>query len=97
MGIQHTCFYNVAPDPTLQCAQEGVAQMRAFEPDTIIALGGGSAMDAAKIMWLMYEHPEANFEDMAMDFMDIRKKYLHSRKWERKALRSYSDIFRNRF
>ena len=49
MGIQHTCFYNVAPDPTLQCAQEGVAQMRAFEPDTIIALGGGSAMDAAKI------------------------------------------------
>ena len=74
MGIQHTCFYKVAPDPTLQCAQEGVAQMRAFEPDTIIALGGGSAMDAAKIMWVMYEHPEANFEDMAMDFMDIRKR-----------------------
>ena len=62
MGIQHTCFYDVAPDPTLQCAQEGVKQMRSFEPDTIIALGGGSAMDAAKIMWLMYEHPEANFE-----------------------------------
>ena len=76
MGIQHTCFFEVAPDPTLQCAQKGVDQMRAFEPDTIIALGGGSAMDAAKIMWVMYEHPEANFEDMAMDFMDIRKRVL---------------------
>ncbi len=74
MGIQHTCFYEVAPDPTLQCARLGTDQMRAFEPDTIIALGGGSAMDAAKIMWVMYEHPEANFEDMAMDFMDIRKR-----------------------
>ena len=85
LGIQHTCFYNVAPDPTLQCAQEGVAQMRAFEPDTIIALGGGSAMDAAKIMWLMYEHPEANFEDMAMDFMDIRKRVYTFPKMGEKA------------
>ena len=85
MGIQHTCFYNVAPDPTLQCAQEGVAQMSAFEPDTIIALGGGSAMDAAKIMWLMYEHPEANFEDMAMDFMDIRKRVFTFPKMGEKA------------
>ena len=74
MGITHACFYDVAPDPTLQCAQEGVRQIRSFEPDTIIAVGGGSAMDAAKIMWLMYEHPEAKFEDMAMDFMDIRKR-----------------------
>ena len=74
MGITHACFYDVAPDPTLQCAQEGVKQIRSFEPDTIIAVGGGSAMDAAKIMWLMYEHPEAKFEDMAMDFMDIRKR-----------------------
>ena len=74
MGIQHTCFFEVAPDPTLQCARKGVDQMRQFEPDTIIALGGGSAMDAGKIMWIMYEHPEANFEDMAMDFMDIRKR-----------------------
>ena len=73
MGIQHTCFYEVAPDPTLQCAQKGADMMRSFEPDTIIALGGGSAMDAAKIMWVMYEYPDANFEDMAMDFMDIRK------------------------
>ena len=74
MGIQHTCFYEVAPDPTLQCAQKGADMMRSFEPDTIIALGGGSAMDAAKIMWVMYEYPDANFEDMAMDFMDIRKR-----------------------
>ena len=74
MGIVHACFYDVEPDPTLQCARRGVAQIAAFEPDTIIAVGGGSAMDAAKIMWLMYEHPEAKFEDMAMDFMDIRKR-----------------------
>ena len=74
MGIQHTCFYEVAPDPTLQCAQKGADMMRSFEPDTIIALGGGSAMDAAKIMWVMYEYPDANFEDMAMDFKDIRKR-----------------------
>ena len=74
MGIQHTCFYEVAPDPPLQCAQKGADMMRSFAPDTIIALGGGSAMDAAKIMWVMYEYPDANFEDMAMDFMDIRKR-----------------------
>ena len=74
MGIRHSCFYNVAPDPTLQCALEGTKQMSDFEPDVIIALGGGSAMDAAKIMWVMYEHPDVSFEDMAMDFMDIRKR-----------------------
>ena len=74
MGIVHTCFYDVAPDPTLQCAQAGTKQMRDFGPDVIIALGGGSAMDAAKIMWVMYEHPDASFDDMAMDFMDIRKR-----------------------
>jgi acetaldehyde dehydrogenase/alcohol dehydrogenase len=74
MGIKYTCFYDVAPDPTLACANEGVAQMRAFEPDVIIALGGGSAMDAAKIMWVLYEHPEADFMDMAMRFCDIRKR-----------------------
>ncbi|MFQ7311896.1 MAG: bifunctional acetaldehyde-CoA/alcohol dehydrogenase [Sellimonas sp.] len=85
MGIQHTCFYEVAPDPTLQCALKGTDQMRAFEPDTIIALGGGSAMDAAKIMWVMYEHPEANFEDMAMDFMDIRKRVYKFPKMGEKA------------
>ena len=85
MGIQHTCFYEVAPDPTLQCALKGTDQMRAFEPDTIIALGGGSAMDAAKIMWVMYEHPEVSFEDMAMDFMDIRKRIYKFPKMGEKA------------
>ena len=74
MGIQYDCFFDVAPDPTLQCAQKGLEQLKDFGPDTIIALGGGSAMDAAKIMWLMYEHPECKFEDLAMDFMDIRKR-----------------------
>ncbi len=74
MGIKHTCFFEVQPDPTLESAKKGAAQMEAFQPDTIIALGGGSAMDAAKIMWVLYEHPDANFEDMAMDFMDIRKR-----------------------
>lgn len=74
MGIQHTCFYNVQPDPTLASAKEGAAAMALFEPDVIIALGGGSAMDAGKIMWVLYEHPEADFMDMAMRFMDIRKR-----------------------
>lgn len=74
MGIQHTCFYDVQPDPTLASAKEGAKQMALFEPDVIIALGGGSAMDAGKIMWVLYEHPEADFMDMAMRFMDIRKR-----------------------
>ena len=74
MGIAHTTFFNVQPDPTLANATEGASQMRAFEPDTIIALGGGSAMDAAKIMWVLYEHPEPDFMDMAMRFVDIRKR-----------------------
>lgn len=85
MGIQHTTFYNVAPDPTLACAVEGAQAMRDFEPDTIIAIGGGSAMDAGKIMWVMYEHPEADFMDMAMRFMDIRKRIYTFPKMGEKA------------
>jgi acetaldehyde dehydrogenase/alcohol dehydrogenase len=74
MGIVHTTFYDVEPDPTLACAREGARQMTAFGPDVIIAIGGGSPMDAAKIMWVLYEHPEVDFHDMAMRFMDIRKR-----------------------
>lgn len=85
MGIQHTTFFDVAPDPTLACAKEGAAQMKAFKPDCIIALGGGSAMDAGKIMWVMYEHPEVDFLDMAMRFMDIRKRVYTFPKMGEKA------------
>ena len=85
IGISHSTFFDVAPDPTLACALEGVAQMRAFEPDTIIAIGGGSAMDAAKIMWVLYEHPEADFLDMAMRFIDIRKRVYTFPKMGEKA------------
>lgn len=85
MGIQHTTFFDVAPDPTLACAKEGAAQMKAFKPDCIIALGGGSAMDAGKIMWVMYEHPEVDFMDMAMRFMDIRKRVYTFPKMGEKA------------
>ena len=85
MGIQHTCFYEVAPDPTLECAKAGAEAMRAFGPDVIIALGGGSAMDAGKIMWVMYEHPEVNFLDLAMRFMDIRKRVYTFPKMGEKA------------
>ena len=74
MGIEHTTFSNVAPDPNLACAEEGARLMNEFKPDCIIAVGGGSAMDAAKIMWVLYEHPEVDFLDMAMRFCDIRKR-----------------------
>lgn len=85
LGIQHTAFYNVQPDPTLASAKEGAEAMRLFEPDVIIALGGGSAMDAGKIMWVLYEHPEADFLDMAMRFMDIRKRIYTFPKMGEKA------------
>ena len=85
MGIEHTTFSNVEPDPTLACAIEGTRAMNEFKPDCIIAVGGGSAMDAAKIMWVMYEHPEVEFMDMAMRFMDIRKRIYTFPKMGEKA------------
>ena len=85
MGIAYSCFFDVEPDPTLACAKAGAEQMRAFAPDCIIALGGGSAMDAAKIMWVLYEHPEADFMDMAMRFVDIRKRIYTFPKMGEKA------------
>ena len=85
MGIQYSTFHDVEPDPTLACAKEGAKQMLSFLPDVIIALGGGSAMDAAKIMWVLYEHPEVDFMDMAMRFMDIRKRVYPFPKMGEKA------------
>ena len=85
MGISHTTFFDVEPDPTLACAIAGTKVMNSFEPDCIIAIGGGSAMDAAKIMWVMYEHPEVNFMDMAMRFVDIRKRIYTFPKMGEKA------------
>ena len=85
MGIVHETFFNVAPDPTLACAKEGVKLIDAYKPDCIIAIGGGSAMDAAKIMWVLYEHPEVDFLDMAMRFMDIRKRVYTFPKMGEKA------------
>ena len=85
MGITHTTFFDVAPDPTLSCAKEGARQMRAFAPDCIIAIGGGSAMDAGKIMWVLYEHEDADFQDMAIRFSDIRKRVYTFPKMGEKA------------
>lgn len=85
MGIVHKTFFDVSPDPSLASAKAGAAEMLAFQPDTIIAVGGGSAMDAAKIMWVMYEHPEVDFMDMAMRFMDIRKRVYTFPKMGQKA------------
>ena len=85
MGISHTTFFNVSPDPTLKCAKEGARAMNEFNPDCIIAVGGGSAMDAAKIMWVLYEHPEVDFMDMAMRFSDIRKRVYTFPKMGEKA------------
>jgi len=85
MGIVHSAFFNVAPDPTLASAKEGAKEISAFEPDCIIAIGGGSAMDAAKIMWVLYEHPEVDFQDLAMRFQDIRKRVYTFPKMGEKA------------
>ncbi|GHU75496.1 aldehyde-alcohol dehydrogenase [Clostridia bacterium] len=85
LGITHATFYDVAPDPTLACAKEGAERMTSFAPDVVIAIGGGSAMDAAKIMWVLYEHPDADFLDMAMRFVDIRKRVYSFPKMGEKA------------
>ena len=85
MGITYTVFSDVQPDPTLANAQAGAKLMREFEPDVIIAMGGGSAMGAGKIMWVLYEHPEADFMDMAMRFIDIRKRVYTFPKMGEKA------------
>lgn len=85
MNIDYSTFYNVEPDPTLACAKEGALQMAAFEPDCVIAIGGGSAMDAGKIMWVLYEHPDVDFLDMAMRFSDIRKRIYTFPKMGQKA------------
>ncbi|KAJ49272.1 acetaldehyde dehydrogenase/alcohol dehydrogenase [Clostridium tetanomorphum] len=86
IGIDIKVFFDVEPDPTLKIARKGAEEMRSFKPDTIIALGGGSPMDAAKIMWVMYEHPDVKFEDLAMRFMDIRKRVYKFPKMGQKAM-----------
>ena len=86
LGVAHTEFYEVTPDPTLACAKEGARRMREYEPDVIVAVGGGSPMDAAKVMWALYEHPSTRFEDLAMRFMDIRKRVQAFPKMGKKAI-----------
>ncbi|MDD7607854.1 MAG: bifunctional acetaldehyde-CoA/alcohol dehydrogenase [Candidatus Enterosoma sp.] len=86
LGIQTEIYSNVAPDPTLACAKEGVSLCNYYQPDVLIALGGGSPMDCAKIMWAMYEHPEVSFSDMAMDFLDIRKRIIEFKDFKKAML-----------
>ncbi|NLM34704.1 MAG: bifunctional acetaldehyde-CoA/alcohol dehydrogenase [Clostridiales bacterium] len=86
LKIDFKIFFDVEPDPTLATAKKGADEMKTFKPDTIIAIGGGSPMDAAKIMWVMYEHPDVRFEDLAMRFMDIRKRVYRFPKMGEKAM-----------
>jgi acetaldehyde dehydrogenase/alcohol dehydrogenase len=86
LRIEHEVFFDVEPDPSLSTVQRGLTVMNLFKPDVIIAMGGGSPMDAAKIMWLMYEHPEVEFEGLALRFMDIRKRIYEFPKLGKKAM-----------
>ena len=86
LGIAHAEFFEVTPDPTLACAKEGARRMAEFAPDVVVAVGGGSPMDAAKIMWVLYEHPNVKFEDLAMRFMDIRKRVFGFPRMGEKAM-----------
>ncbi|PBH57248.1 hypothetical protein BGU76_00160 [Clostridioides difficile] len=85
MNIKYTTFFEVEPDPTLECAKIGDKAMREFNPDVIISIGGGSAMDAGKIMWKLYEHPDVDYKDLAMRFMEIRKRVYTFTKMDEKA------------
>ncbi|MGG6268258.1 bifunctional acetaldehyde-CoA/alcohol dehydrogenase [Leptolyngbya sp. AN03gr2] len=86
LGITHQTFYDVEPDPSLETVQKGLAQINLFQPDVILAIGGGSPMDAAKVMWLMYEQPDTEFEGLATRFMDIRKRVYEVQPLGQKAL-----------
>ncbi len=85
IGVDYQIFFDVKPDPTLHTVKQALEMVRVYRPDLIVALGGGSPMDAAKVIWLMYEQPKTNFEDLAMRFMDIRKRICNVPELGKKA------------